>query len=159
MKWFNFLCLIVAIGWTAFLALGFKSIPPLGPLLSVAHGVWSHKPIVLTDQTLDGLKHPVTVTFDTAGVPHFFAETESDLCMVQGFVMASQRLFQMDLITRITAGRLSEWFGEQTMATDQFFVKFGMREQRIGSAANVAGDDRHRAEFPHGAGITKNYPV
>ncbi len=128
MKWFNFGGLILAIVWTAFLALGFKSVPPLGALLSVNQGVWAHKPVVLGDRRIEGLKNPVTVTFDGAGVPHFFAANEADLLMAQGFVMASQRLFQMDLITRVTDGRLSEWFGDKSVKSDEFFVRFGMRE-------------------------------
>jgi len=128
MKSFNLVCLILAVAWSAFLAKGINSIPPVGKMLSVSEGVWAHRPAQLNNQRLEGLKEAVTVTFDQAGVPHFFAANENDLFMAQGFVMASQRLFQMDLITRITAGRLSEWFGERTQKTDEFFVKFGMRE-------------------------------
>lgn len=142
MKWFNLLCLILAVFWTALLANGFKSLPAVGRMLSIKNGVWSHQAVDLRDLRLEGLKKPVSVIFDGAGVPHFFAENESDLFMVQGFVMASQRLFQMDLITRITAGRLSELFGERTLKTDEFFVKFGMRESARKSLAKFNEDPR-----------------
>jgi penicillin amidase len=128
MKWFGLFCLVAAPLWTAFLAFGFKSLPPLGPLLEIRGGVWAHRPQKVESQTIPGLKNPVVVAFDSFGVPHFFAEDEADLFLAQGFVMASQRLFQMDLMSRVTAGRLSEWFGSRTLKNDKFFVQFGMRE-------------------------------
>lgn len=82
----------------------------------------------MSDAVLAELKAPVTVAFDKSGVPHIFADHEEDLYFAQGYLMASQRLFQMDLMTRITDGRLSEWFGERTRSRDDFFVRFGMRE-------------------------------
>ncbi len=114
--------------WVAFLALGAGPAPALGPMLALRGGVWDHSPQRFADQKIPGLKEPVTVTIDKNGVPHIFARGESDLYRTQGFLMASQRLFQMDLMTRITDGTLSEWFGERTAKTDDFFVRFGMRE-------------------------------
>lgn len=130
---FKFIKLFLLIGltsaWVVFLSRGFGSVPGLGELLSVSRdGLWRHKVFTLESRTLPGLKKPVTVTFDESGVPHFFADNVADLVRTQGYVMASQRLFQMDLSTRMTAGRLSEWFGKRTAEIDQFFVRFGMRQ-------------------------------
>jgi penicillin amidase len=128
MKWLNLGALFLAIVWTAFLALGFRTVPAMGPVLEIRSGVWAHRSTPLASRQLKGLKAQVTITFDQFGVPHLFAQNESDLMMAQGFVMASQRLFQMDLMARITAGRLSEWAGPRALKSDLFFVKFGMRE-------------------------------
>ncbi len=128
-----------------FLGWGVGSLPALGPLLAVSGGIWDHQRVELSDQKLPGLRQPVTVIWDQNRVPHFFAEEESDLYRAQGFVMASQRLFQMDVLTRVTAGRLSELFGEKTVARDRFFIKFGMRESARRTLARYQSDERSRS--------------
>lgn len=120
--------IVLAALWIGLLARGAGRLPPLMRILDLYAGVWSHQPSQLGDSQLPGLKEPVHITWDKAGVPHFFASNEADLYRAQGFVMASQRLFQMDLVTRQAAGRLSEWVGDMTMDYDRFNVRLGMRE-------------------------------
>ena len=62
----------------------------------------------------------VTVYRDERGMPHIYAESEKDLYFATGYVMAQERLWQMDLIRRATNGRLSEIFGESMIQTDLF---------------------------------------
>src|ERR1035437_9085275 len=45
--------------------------------------------------------------------------------------MASQLLFQMDLSTRSTSGRLAELVGKKGLEMDRFFVRFGMRQSAL----------------------------
>lgn len=120
---------VLAAIWIYFLAFGLGSLPPLGRLLDIHNGLFSHRPLAhVLSQKIEGLKAPVQVAWDKMGVPHIFAESEEDLYRAQGFIMASQRLFQMDLSTRQMAGRLSEWVGAKALESDQFFVHFGMRQ-------------------------------
>ncbi|MCX7973214.1 MAG: penicillin acylase family protein [Candidatus Aminicenantes bacterium] len=69
---------------------------------------------------LQGLREPVEILRDQYGVPHILARHETDLYLATGYIMAQDRLWQMDLIRRITSGRLSEIFGESFVATDLF---------------------------------------
>ena len=69
---------------------------------------------------LAGMKDEVTVYRDEFAVPHIFAKNDEDLYRATGYVMAQDRLWQMDLIRRATAGRLSEIFGEKLIDTDLF---------------------------------------
>lgn len=133
---------VLLVGWIVFLARGAGSVPALGPMLSLKDGVWDHHSVVPKDTLIPGLKNPVTVTYDESGVAHLFAKDEGDLYRAQGFLMASQRLFQMDLLTRITDGRLSEWFGPVTQKTDEFFVKFGMRDSARRTLQKFSEDPR-----------------
>src|SRR5690606_32586473 len=64
-------------------------------------------PQVSGELALPGLRAPVTVYRDEWGVPHIEAENEHDLYMAQGYVVAQDRLFQMDLTRRAAAGRLA----------------------------------------------------
>ncbi|HNW30261.1 MAG TPA: penicillin acylase family protein, partial [Spirochaetota bacterium] len=67
---------------------------------------------------LDGLRDEVTVYRDSYAVPHIYARNEHDLYLATGYCMAQERLWQMDLIRRVTQGRLSEIFGEDMVDVD-----------------------------------------
>jgi penicillin amidase len=81
---------------------------------------------------MEGLQGKVQVLRDTFGIPHIFAENEADLYLVTGYVMAQDRLWQMDLLRRVAQGRLSEIFGEGMIGTDQLF-----RALRIEDKSNL----------------------
>ncbi len=51
------------------------------------------------------------VHFDANGIPSLQADSWDQIIEAQGFVMASDRLWQMDLMRRSASGRLAEWFG------------------------------------------------
>ncbi|HJP64928.1 MAG TPA: penicillin acylase family protein [Actinomycetota bacterium] len=72
-----------------------------------------------------GLWEPVEVIRDRWGVPHIYARNTHDLYFAQAFVMASERLFQMEVTLRIATGRLSEAFGEMTLPLDRFIRTVG----------------------------------
>jgi penicillin amidase len=67
---------------------------------------------------LEGMQGQVTVYRDAYAVPHIYAENEEDLCRATGYIMAQDRLWQMDLFRRATTGRLSEIFGPDLVETD-----------------------------------------
>lgn len=75
---------------------------------------------------LKGLKAPVTVYRDDYAVPHIYAENEEDLYRAVGYVMAQDRLWQMDTLRRLTRGRLSEIFGKKLLKTDELMRSLRM---------------------------------
>ena len=60
---------------------------------------------------LAGLRQPVEVIRDQWGIPHIYAENTDDLFFAQGYVMAQDRLWQLEMWRRWREGRLSEIFG------------------------------------------------
>jgi len=78
---------------------------------------------------LTGLTEEVTVLRDSFGVPHIYAENENDLYRATGFVMAQDRLWQMDLLRRVTQGRLSEILGKEQKNTDLLMRALRMQEK------------------------------
>ena len=60
---------------------------------------------------LRGLQEPVNVLRDRWGVAHIYAQNQHDLFFAQGFVVAQDRLFQMELWKRSGEGRLAEILG------------------------------------------------
>src|SRR5207244_9015595 len=59
------------------------------------------------------------------GVPHIYARNTHDLYFTQGYVLASERLFQIEFMLRLGSGRLSELFGDVTLPIDRFIRTIG----------------------------------
>jgi penicillin amidase len=77
---------------------------------------------------LPGLDGSVTVVRDDHGIPQLYGDTLADLMRAQGLVHAQERFWEMDVRRHVTAGRLSELFGESTVETDKFVRTLGWRE-------------------------------
>jgi penicillin G amidase len=75
---------------------------------------------------LTGLSGDVTVYRDERGMPHIYASNEHDLYFAVGYVMAQERLWQMDLLRRATKGTLSEVMGEVVLESDMLFRAVNM---------------------------------
>lgn len=67
---------------------------------------------------LEGLQEPVEVIRDRHGIPHIYAQNTDDLFFAQGYVMAQDRLWQMELWRRWREGRLAEVFGPEAFDYD-----------------------------------------
>ncbi|MFJ5832334.1 penicillin acylase family protein [Streptomyces sp. NPDC093089] len=76
---------------------------------------------------LDKLSGEVEVKRDANGVPQIYADNETDLFRAQGYVQAQDRFYEMDVRRHVTAGRLSEMFGESQVDTDAFLRTLGWR--------------------------------
>lgn len=68
--------------------------------------------------SLRGLEQEVRIYRDHNAIPHIYAKSENDLYIAVGYVMAQDRLWQMDLLRRVTLGRLSEVLGERMVGAD-----------------------------------------
>ena len=68
--------------------------------------------------SLEGLQEPVEVIRDRHGIPHIYAQNTDDLFFAQGYVMAQDRLWQMELWRRWREGRLAEIFGPEAFDYD-----------------------------------------
>lgn len=68
-----------------------------------------------------GVAAPVRVDIDKYGIPSIYAETREDAFLGLGFIMARDRLFQMDLLRRKMLGRLSEIMGPALVKSDSWF--------------------------------------
>ena len=69
--------------------------------------------------TVPGLREPVEVIRDEWGVPHIYAQNDDDLFFAQGYVMAQDRLWQMEMWRRWREGRLAEIFGPEALDYDR----------------------------------------
>jgi penicillin amidase len=98
-------------------------------VIIAAAAVWwlVYRPLSQLDGTagLPGLQKEATVERDAWGVPHIRADSVEDLAEAQGYVMAQDRLWQMDLLRRVARGQLSEILGKTTLAIDKDFRTMG----------------------------------
>ncbi len=81
------------------------------------------------NKQVSGLVNEVNVLRDSYGIPHVYAKTEADLYYAIGFLMAQDRLWQMDLLRRVTQGRLSEIFGKDQLDTDVLMRALRIQEK------------------------------
>ena len=142
---------VAAVLLAALLFTGFRSVgplPPLGRLLDPANGVWSTARAAdlpaVDSGAIPGLTNSVEVAFDDRGVPHIFARTEDDAYRALGYVMARDRLFQMELQTMAAAGRLTEWVGPRAIDIDRRTRALGLA---WGAEKKFAGYDRKSAWY------------
>ncbi len=85
------------------------------------------------DIALTNLKQDVEVYRDSTAMPYVIATDEADLYRSVGYLMAQDRLWQMDLLRRLTQGRLSELFGKDFVRIDQMFrsLHFSQKSEMV----------------------------
>jgi penicillin amidase len=91
------------------------------PSLKVSAEQKSGDPVSTKTLAIAGLRDRVTVSRDERGIPYIEAKNDDDLYFAQGYVTASDRLWQMDLLRRTERGELAEVLGAgpNNVALDQ----------------------------------------
>jgi penicillin amidase len=103
---------------------------PLGTLLlsSLAMAA-ANPPGQVKDATLSlpELHGPARILRDVDGMPHIYAHDEHDAVFLQGWVMAQDRLFQIDVLRRQASGTLAELAGSGALGSDIELRTIGLR--------------------------------
>lgn len=74
-----------------------------------------------------GLRAEVEILIDDRGIPHIYAEHDRDLFYAAGYQMATDRLFQIDLMRRRAYGRGAEVLGESKVDEDKISRLFNFK--------------------------------
>ncbi|HPC83372.1 MAG TPA: penicillin acylase family protein [Thermoanaerobaculaceae bacterium] len=117
-------------------------------LVAAVAGVWvwarlcASLPLLRGEHGLPGLEHAVTVERDALGVPVIRAASRLDAIRALGFLHAQDRLFQMDLLRRASAGELSALLGPSALETDRKVRVHRLRETAERSVAQAPPADR-----------------
>lgn len=111
---------------------------------SATFGAWYRlfrQPLPKTEGKLKlkGLEGPVRILRDRHGVPHVRARTINDLAYAQGFCHGQDRLFQIDFLRRVTAGRLAELAGDEMLPIDRLMRTLGFGRLAQAEVAVVPG--------------------
>lgn len=94
------------------------------------------------------LDDSVRVQFDAHGIPHITAQSAADAYRALGYIQASERLFQMELVRRVGKGELAEVIGRDALESDVFFRTAGVVRHARQSASDLieGGDPEALAE-------------
>lgn len=91
-------------------------IPPLGKLLNPFYGLWQNEKDSLRKKNFSSNSNLIItgakIRYDKNLVPHIFSSNDSDAFFALGYVIARERLWQMDFTSRAITGRMSEIFGK-----------------------------------------------
>ncbi len=112
-------------------------------VLDLRHALWASLPQLDGEVRAAGLHAPVTVTRNAEGVPSITAASLDDLLFAQGYVTASDRLWQMDGLRRHAAGELAEILGPGLVEHDR-----RQRYLQIRAAADRAVAALPRDQYP-----------
>ncbi len=77
---------------------------------------------------IPGLSAAVSVDLDAHALPTIHAKSLEDAFRVQGYVVARERLFQMELLRRTADGRLAELVGAAALPIDKLHRTYGFRQ-------------------------------
>ena len=75
-----------------------------------------------------GISGKVEIYRDSLAIPYIFAGNENDAAFALGYIHAQERLFQMDLVRRAGAGRLSEVLGSGALIFDKMLLTAGIKK-------------------------------
>ena len=93
---------------------------------------------VATSQfSINGLRQEVTIRRDSRSIPYIDAKNEVDLYFAQGYVTASDRLWQMELMRRVSRGELSEILGKLALDQDRQWRLYGFSKIAEESLKNL----------------------
>ncbi len=117
-------------------------------LAVVAYAGWlawaTRTGVASVDGTRTGMPvdRPVTIARDARGVPHVRASSAHDLFVAEGYAMASDRLFQMDITRRFVYGRLAELLGPPLVRVDRRMRRYTIHDVAARVLANADPDER-----------------
>lgn len=91
---------------------------------------------------LDGAWAPIEVSEDALGVPHVRARSKRDAFFAQGYLVARDRLFQLDLDLRLRSGRMAEGYGASFLPGDRAARLFHYRGDMAAELAAIPPEVR-----------------
>jgi penicillin G amidase len=109
------------IKWTA--SVGFALV--FVATLATVYLFYRAMPLYSGTERLPGLSSEARVWRDAYGVPHIFASSMDDAARALGFLQASERMFQMEVMRRVGQGRMAEIRGADLLPVDRFIRTVG----------------------------------
>jgi penicillin amidase len=123
MRYFKLLFSTIAlIGFIYLLSNPVGPLPAIGNLLNPHSGFWQNAESNSThdiELQHESLIDEVEILYDDRHVPHIYAQNLEDLIFAQGYAIARERLWQMDITTRSIEGTTAEVLGTSTIEQDK----------------------------------------
>ena len=93
-------------------------------------------------KVLQPLKKKVDVYTDEFGVPHVFADNESDLFFTAGYIAARDRMFQLSMVSLAVEGKLASVLGKKYLSTDIYLRTWRIHEIAKKLILNMSPENR-----------------
>jgi penicillin amidase len=106
----------------------------------VAARLFASRPLTGGDLRMECLDEPVEVVFDHAGIPHITARNDADGYRALGFIMAQDRIVQMEIMRKVSQGTLSQSLGNMAVETDRFMRTVGIHRTAEAFVGNLDTD-------------------
>jgi penicillin amidase len=97
-------------------------------------------------EVVGAVRASVRIQRDTWGIAHLTAESEADLFFGLGYVMAQERLWQLDYQRRLVRGELAELFGRDYLPSDREMRTLGIARWGEQAWETASGDVRATLE-------------
>ena len=110
-----------------------------GGLLYFAYGTSTAPP---AKSEVVGLRHPVDISWNDAGVATIRADSLWDQYAALGYVHGTQRPWLVALWRQTATGRLGEWFGRHTLPLDRLSRRLGFAKLAREAYATLPENDR-----------------
>jgi penicillin amidase len=121
---------------------GFALLLVIAPAAYQIDRIAQSLPIMDGEAKLPGLSARTEVEADEFGIPSVRTGTREDAFRVLGYLHARDRLFQMDLMRRKTAGRLAEIFGDKALTLDKRQRTYQFSRAAEGAVNQMPADQR-----------------
>ena len=144
--WFSSRNLVRIATWSAIVLVVLGTVAFFSSRYYLHHAAGKDLPQLDGALAIPGLKAPVTIQRDAHGVPYIHAGSMDDLLVAQGFVTASDRLFQMDTLRRHAAGELAEILGVSVIGHDRLQRTLQLRAAADRAVASLPPDQLHVLE-------------
>ncbi len=118
----------------------------LAVTISLRHALHANLPQLDGDIHVSGLAAPVTVTRDAHSVPSITAANLDDLLFAQGYITASDRLWQMDSLRRHGSGELAEILGPSLIDHDRQQRYLRLRAAADRALTALPADQHHQLD-------------
>ncbi len=120
------------------ISMGETNVPPLGDFFNPFSGFWQNADAhsgrdIIVESEIN--QDEIVIQYDERGVPHIFASNLEDLIFAQGYAIARERLWQMDITTRAIEGKTAEVLGAASLDQDM-----RARQRGLPRAARLADE-------------------
>ena len=146
-----------SIKWAASLAFSLAVLATLAG----AYLFYRAMPTYSGTERLPGLASEARVWRDDYGVPHIFASSMDDAARALGYLHASERMFQMDILRRVGQGRMAEIRGADLLPVDKFIRTLGFyREAETSFSALSPWAQKRLEAYAEGVNaFLRNHPL